>query len=161
MSHNDVLDVGLGTTNKPNQDLGSEFNDDLLHDSINDSLFNNDAKTAVVNPYKFSERHLLDERKGLDKLSLKVQESMKTISKKKTNDDIYDEIVKTYRLWTHELNPKYKLKDTITLINRVGKSRDILDYRRKKIDDDSLSKLKNIEKAANNEEHETTEAQND
>lgn len=161
MSHNDVLDVGLGSSNKSNQDFGSEFNDDLLHENINDTLFNNDTKIAVVNPYKFSERHLLDEIKGLDKLSSKVQESIKTISKKKTNDDIYDEIVKTYRLWTHELNPKYKLKDTITLINRVGKSRDVVEYRRKKIDEDNLSKLKNIEKAADTEANETPETHHD
>ncbi|OBA28794.1 hypothetical protein HANVADRAFT_83766 [Hanseniaspora valbyensis NRRL Y-1626] len=146
MSYNNILDVGLDNNNDSIEKNTENLETESSYETLNEDFINNE-KLAVINPYKFSERHLLDEKKGLDNLSSRVQESLKSISKKKNNDDIYDEIVKTYRLWTHQLNPKYKLKDTITLINRVGKSKDITVYRRMKINEDNLSKLNDFKES--------------
>lgn len=146
MSYNNILDVGLDNNNDSIEKNTENLETESSYETLNDDFINNDRIT-VINPYKFSERHLLDEKKGLDNLSSRVQESFKSISKKKNNDDIYDEIIKTYRLWTHQLNPEYKLKDTITLINRVGKSKDITVYRRMKINEDNLSKLNNLKES--------------
>lgn len=135
MSYNGILDVGLDKE-------GSQENvdEEVTYEKLSENLLQEQASTTI-NPYQFSERHLLDEHKGLDILSLKVKDCLKTISRTKDNNAIYDEIVKTYRLWAHDVNPRYKLKDTVTLINKVGKSRDIMSYRRNKIDEDHLSAL--------------------
>ncbi|XBW37175.1 hypothetical protein QEN19_002754 [Hanseniaspora menglaensis] len=135
MSRNDVLDVGL--------ESNAIDTSAVLEESVYENF--SSEKTVSVNPYKFSDRHLLDKNKGLDDLSNKVQKTMQRIGKKKKNNDVFDEIVKTYRLWAHHINPKYRLKDTITLVNKVGKSREVTEYRRKMIDEDNLSKLRHIE----------------
>lgn len=79
-------------------------------------------------------------------------------AKENKNELVYDELVKLYRLWAHDVAPKYKLKDSIRLANRVGKSPEIKHYRREQIDLDRSTRLAEQEAQLNKKEQVITYA---
>lgn len=132
MSNNNVLDVGLDS--KP-----IESDDIVKYTSLTEHV-------QPINPNKFSDKNLLDGRLGLPSLKNTINKNIGKISKlhkspENKNQLVYDELVKIYRLWAHDMAPKYKLKDTVKLVNRVGKSSDVKEYRRKCIELDINNRM--------------------
>lgn len=132
MSNNNVLDVGLDSTPIDSDDI-------VKYTSLTEHV-------QPINPNKFSDKNLLDGRLGLPSLKNTINKNIGKISKlhkspENKNQLVYDEIVKIYRLWAHDMAPKYKLKDTVKLVNRVGKSSDVKEYRRKCIELDINNRM--------------------
>ncbi|SGZ37900.1 uncharacterized protein HGUI_00100 [Hanseniaspora guilliermondii] len=132
MSNNNVLDVGLDSTPIESDDI-------VKYTSLTEHV-------QPINPNKFSDKNLLDGRLGLPSLKNTINKNIGKISKlhkspENKNQLVYDELVKIYRLWAHDMAPKYKLKDTVKLVNRVGKSSDVKEYRRKCIELDINNRM--------------------
>lgn len=132
MSNNNVLDVGLDSTPIESDDI-------VKYTSLTEHV-------QPINPNKFSDKNLLDGRLGLPSLRNTINKNIGKISKlhkspENKNQLVYDELVKIYRLWAHDMAPKYKLKDTVKLVNRVGKSSDVKEYRRKCIELDINNRM--------------------
>lgn len=132
MSKNNILDVGLNASAIETQEI-------VNFESLTEQV-------QAINPNKFSEKNLLDEKSGLSSLSRRMNKSIGKISKlhksqENRNQIVYNELVKVYRLWAHEVAPKYKLKDTVKIVNRVGKNPEVRSHRRKCIELDINNKM--------------------
>ena len=152
MSTNNILDVGLNAVTNESEESVTVVNYESLAEQV-----------QVVNPNKFSERNLLDKNTGLPSLTRRMQKNMGKISKlhkskENKNELVYDELVKLYRLWAHDVAPKYKLKDSIRLANRIGRSSEIKHYRRQQIDLDRSTRLAEQEAQLNKKEQVITYA---
>lgn len=144
MSNKNILDVGLDSTPTESEEI-------VKFTSLTEHV-------QPINPNKFSEKNLLDGRLGLPGLRNTMNKSIGKIAKlhkspENKNQLVYDELIKIYRLWAHDMAPKYKLKDTVKLVNRVGKSLEVKEYRRKCIELDLNNRIAEREaKASGNQQ---------